>query len=161
MKNFAHIGTTIVLSLVIVQFIGCRKFRSDPSKITMRPRVFIQDSAPVPIIDEYDFTGVQIGTIANIFTDDPKDRTYAFWFSVDRRSAITLQTQSIRRKGQTLQLVIAGKVVGFHYIESAITNGVLPFVLNQNLTEENAMILFNELNQSIIHLRAELEELKG
>ena len=140
---------------------SCRKNRSDPSKITMRPRVFIENAAPVPIIDEYDFTSVQIGTIENIFTDDPDDRTYALWFTLDRRSAITLQKESIRRRGQTLQLIIAGQRVGFHVVQEAITNGVIPFVLTNNLPEENAMMLYRELSQSIVHLQAELKEQQG
>ena len=72
-------------------FLGCSKFRSDPSKITMRPRVFMEGAAPIPILDEYDFRGVQLGTIANILTPDPSDRTYTLWFTLDRRSAMTLQ----------------------------------------------------------------------
>ena len=72
----------------------------------MRPRVFVENASPVPIIDEYDFTGVQIGTIDNIFTEEPDDRSYALWFSLDRRSAITLQKETVRRRGQTLQLII-------------------------------------------------------
>ena len=37
----------------------------------MRPRVFVENASPVPIIDEYDFTGVQIGTIDNILLMNP------------------------------------------------------------------------------------------
>lgn len=145
----------------LMTLLSCRSQRFDPSKITMRPRVFIENAAPVPIIDEYDFIGVQIGTIDNIFTEDTGDRTYALWFTLDRRSAITLQKESIRRRGQALQLIIAGQVVGFHVLQQAITNGVIPFVLNNNLTEENAMILYQELTQSITHLQAELNDKKG
>ncbi len=152
----------LVLFIFSAVFLSsCRKNRSDPSKITMRPRVFIENAAPVPIIDEYDFTSVQIGTIENIFTDDPDDRTYALWFTLDRRSAITLQKESIRRRGQTLQLIIAGQRVGFHVVQEAITNGVIPFVLTNNLPEENAMMLYRELSQSIVHLQAELKEQQG
>ncbi|MBU92907.1 MAG: hypothetical protein CML88_05195 [Rhodobiaceae bacterium] len=127
----------------------------------MRPRVFVENAAPVPIIDEYDFRNVQIGTIDNIFTDDPDDRTYALWFSLDRRSSIILQKESIRRRGQTLQLIIGGQLVGYHVIQEAITNGVIPFVLANNLPEENAMILYQELSKSILHLQAELKDQKG
>ena len=152
----------LVLFIFSAVFLSsCRKNRSDPSKITMRPRVFIENAAPVPIIDEYDFTSVQIGTIENIFTDDPDDRTYALWFTLDRRSAITLQKESIRRRGQTLQLIIAGQRVGFHVVQEAITNGVIPFVLINNLPEGNAMMLYRELSQSIVHLQAELKEQQG
>ena len=103
----------------------------------MRPRVFVENAAPVPIVDEYDFRNVQIGTIDNIFTEDPDDRTYALWFSLDRRSSIILQKESIRRRGQTLQLIIGGQLVGYHVIQEAITNGIIPFVLANNLPEEN------------------------
>ena len=145
----------------LITLLSCRSQRFDPSKITMRPRVFIENAAPVPIIDEYDFIGVQIGTIDNIFTEDTGDRTYALWFTLDRRSAITLQKESIRRRGQALQLIIAGQVVGFHVLQQAITNGVIPFVLSNNLTEENAMMLYQELAQSITPLQAELNDKKG
>ena len=160
MKKFHF--TLLALMLLSAFFsTSCRKHRYDPSKITMRPRVFIVNAAPVPIIDEYDFTSVQIGTIENIFTEDPDDRTFALWFSLDRRSAITLQKESIRRRGQTLQLIIAGQRVGFHVVQDAITNGVIPFVLSNNLPEENAMMLYRELSQSITHLQAELKEQQG
>ena len=51
------------------------------------------------------------------------------------------QKESIRRRGQTLQLIIAGQRIGFHVVQEAITNGVIPFVLTNNLPEENAMML--------------------
>jgi len=156
--NFVFLAI-FIFSAIFVS--SCRKHRSDSSKITMRPRVFIENAAPVPVIDEYDFTSVQIGTINNIFTEDPNDRTFALWFTLDRRSAITLQKESIRRRGQTLQLIIAGQRIGFHVVQEAITNGVIPFVLANNLPEENAMMLYRELSQSIIHLQAELKEQRG
>ena len=157
MKNLNH-TLSILFLFTLIYSTGCRSQRSDPDKITMRPRVFVENSAPVPIIDEYDFNGVQIGTIDNIFTEDPSDRIFALWFTLDRRSSINLQKESIRRRGQTLQLIIGGQLVGFHVLQEAITNGVIPFVLNNNLPEENAMILHRELAQSITHLQAELNE---
>ena len=157
MKNLNH-TLSILFLFTLIYSTGCRSQRSDPDKITMRPRVFVENSAPVPIIDEYDFNGVQIGTIDNIFTEDPSDRIFALWFTLDRRSSINLQKESIRRRGQTLQLIIGGQLVGFHVLQEAITNGVIPFVLNNNLPEENAMILHRELAQSITHLQAELKE---
>ena len=160
MKKISFFIFTL-LCLLMICFSGCRKNRSDPSKITMRPRVFVENASPVPIIDEYDFTGVQIGTIDNIFTEEPDDRSYALWFSLDRRSAITLQKETVRRRGQTLQLIIKGQRVGFHLVQNAITNGMIPFFLNNNVNEENAMILYRELSQSITHLQAELKDQEG
>ncbi|MDA7756822.1 hypothetical protein N8920_02875 [Opitutales bacterium] len=160
MKKFGFL-IPILLCVFFISITNCRNRRSDPSKITMRPRVFIENATPVPIIDEYDFTGVQVGTIENIFTEDLEDRTYALWFTLDRRSAITLQKASIRNRGRVLQLIIGGQVVGFHVVQKAITNGVIPFVLATKLSEENAMLLYRELAQSITHLQAELEDQKG
>jgi hypothetical protein len=156
MKNLNH-TLSILCLFTLIYSIGCRSQRSDPDKITKRPRVFVENSAPVPIIDEYDFKGVQIGTIDNIFTEDPSDRSFALWFTLDRRSSITLQKESIRRRGQTLQLIVDGRLVGFSVLEKAITNGVIPFFLI-NMPEENAMILHRELAQSITHLQAQLKE---
>ena len=99
MKKISFFIFTL-LCLLMICFSGCRKNRSDPSKITMRPRVFVENASPVPIIDEYDFTGVQIGTIDNIFTEEPDDRSYALWFSLDRRSAITLQKETVDVEGR-------------------------------------------------------------
>lgn len=151
-----------LLLLLLSPFIqSCRKGRSDPKKITMRPRVFLEGAAPIPILDEYDFTGVQIGTIENILTDTPDDRSFALWFSLDRRSATTLQRETIRNIGKRLHLVIAGQTIGVHPIEQSISNGVLPFVLSYVTSEENAMILFQELNISLQHIKAEFAESKG
>jgi hypothetical protein len=160
MKKFGF-SLLILLCFSALMTSSCKNRRSDPNKITMRPRVFIENAAPVPIIDEYDFTGVQVGTIDNIFTEDLEDRTYALWFTLDRRSAITLQKASIRNRGRALQLIIGGQVVGFHVVQKAITNGVIPFVLANKLSEENAMLIYRELAQSIAHLQAELEDQKG
>lgn len=123
----------------------------------MRPRVFLEGSA-IPILDEYDFTNLRIGSVDNILSDDPLDRRYALWFGLDRRSAIDLQKTTIRNIGRRLHLVIGGQIVGVHPIEKAITNGVLPFVLSNVISEENAMILYQELTISLIHIKAELED---
>lgn len=127
----------------------------------MRPRVFMENSAPIPILDEYDFTSVQIGSVANILSDDPLDRRFAVWFSLDRRSAITLQKETIRNIGRRLHLVIGGQIMGVHPIEQGIGNGVLPFVLSSIVNENNAMLLFKELSISLVHIRAEFRENKG
>ena len=124
----------------------------------MRPRVFLEGTAPIPIIDEYDFTSLRIGSVDNILSDDPLDRRYALWFGLDRRSAIALQKETIRNIGRRLHLVIGGQIVGLHPIEKAITNGVLPFVLSNIVSEKNAMMLYQELSVSLFHIKAELEE---
>ena len=161
-SSFKVISRRNLLLLLLSPFLqSCRKGRSDPKKITMRPRVFLEGAAPIPILDEYDFTGVQIGTIDNILTDNPDDRSFALWFSLDRRSATTLQRETIRNIGKRLHLVIAGQTIGVHPIEQSISNGVLPFVLSYVTSEENAMILFQELNVSLYHIKAEFAENKG
>jgi hypothetical protein len=152
---------TILASLPALILGACRKNRSDPKKITMRPRVFLDGAAPIPILDEYDFTSVQIGTVANILTDNPDDRRFALWFSLDRRSATTLQKETIRNIGKRLHLVIGGQTIGVHPIEKSISNGVLPFVLSSIAKEDSALSLFQELSISLVHIRAEFAENKG
>ena len=140
---------------------SCRKFRSDPEKITMRPRIFLEGAAPIPILDEYDVRLVQLGTIANIMSEEPSDPMFALWLSFDRRSAMTLQKETIRNIGKRLHLVVGGEIVGVHPIEGGITDGVLPFVLSANMPQENALFLYNQLNTSLVHIRAEYEAKKG
>jgi hypothetical protein len=53
------------------------------------------------------------------------------------------------------------KLLGFIPIEKAITNGVLPFVLSSVANEENAMMLYQELTLSLIHIKAELKTRKA
>ena len=157
--NFHHFAG-LSIALILIGLSSCNKVRSDPTKITMRPRVFIENSAPVPILDEYDFVGVQLGTIANVISSNPDDRVYTLWFSLDRRSAIAIQKETVRNVGKNLQLIIAGQLVGIHPIEKGILNGMLPFILSSNVSDENAILLYEELSRSIVHLRAEMEEHK-
>ena len=142
-------------------FSSCRKFRHDPAKITMRPRIFLEGAAPIPLFDEYDFRQVQLGTIANIMSENPKDRMFALWFSFDRRSTMNLQKETVRHVGRRLHLVIGGEIVGVHPIEGGITNGILPFVLSSNMPQANAVFLYNELSTSLMHIRAEYLAKKG
>ena len=139
---------------------SCRK-KHDPEKITMRPRIFLEGAAPVPLFDEYDLMQVQLGTVDNIMTENPNDRMFALWFSFDRRGAMDLQKETVRNVGKRLHLVIGGEIIGVHPIEGGITNGILPFVLSANMPQENAVFLFNELNTSLMHIRAEFLAEKG
>lgn len=139
---------------------SCRKNKYDPKKITLRPRVYLEGSAPIPLFDEYDFTSVQIGTVDNIFSDNAQDRIYAIWFALDRRSSMALQKETIRNIGKRFQLAIAGQIIGIHPIEKGISNGILPFLLSENITKENAYLLLQELNLSLYHIRGELEQNK-
>ena len=76
-------------------------------------------------------------------------------------AAVDIFPPTLYKRGQTLQLIIAGQLVGFHVVQEAITNGVVAFVLANNLPEENAMMLYRELTQSITHLQLELKEQQG
>ena len=104
---------SLLLSLLpALSLSSCRKFRSDPKKITMRPRVFLEGAAPVPILDEYDVRLIQLGTIANIMTEEPNDRMFALWFSFDRRSAMTLQKKPFQH-WKKAPFGHCGEIVGF------------------------------------------------
>jgi preprotein translocase subunit SecD len=126
----------------------------------MRPRIYLEGTAPIPVFDEYDFINIQLGTVDNIFSDDANNRIYALWFSFDRRSAMALQNITVRNIGKRLQLSIRGQLVGIHPIEKTISNGILPFILSETLTQESAALLYNELGQSLVHIRAELNDQK-
>jgi hypothetical protein len=139
---------------------SCRKNKYDPKKITLRPRVYLEGSASIPLFDEYDFTSVQVGTVDNIFSDNPEDRIYAIWFGLDRRSSMALQKETIGNVGKRFQLAIAGQIIGIHPIENGISNGVLPFLLSESMTKENVNLLLQELNLSLYHIRGELEQNK-
>ena len=151
----------LFLSFLPALFLSSCRNRHDPSKITMRPRIFLEGAAPVPLFDEYDFIKVQLGTIANIMTENPNDRMFALWFSFDRRSAMDLQKETVRNIGKRLHLVIGGEIVGVHPIEGGITNAILPFVLSSNMPQANAVYLYNELSTSLMHIRAEYLAKKG
>ena len=63
-------------------------------------------------------------------------------------------------QGKRFQLAIAGQIIGIHPIEKGISNGVLPFLLSESITQENAYLLLQELNLSLYHIRGELEQNK-
>jgi len=140
---------------------SCNRNKADPTKITIRPRVFIEGAAPVPILDEYDFTSVQLGTFADVFSEDGDGRIFALWLSTDRRSAITLQKETTRHLGRRLSLVADGQVIAVHPIEKTITNGYIPFLFVNKIPEERVMYLYSKLSESLVHLKAELQDLKN
>ena len=140
---------------------SCRKKNFDPTKITIRPRVFIEGAAPIPILDEYDVTGVQLGTFADIFSNDGEGRIFALWLSTDRRAAMTLQKETARHLGRRLSLVVDGEVIAVHPIEKTLTNGYIPFLFTNKFSEEQAMLIYNKFSESIDHLKAEFQDLKN
>ena len=139
---------------------SCQRHKVDQSKITMRPKIYMEGASPIPLFDEYDIKGVQIGTVKNIFSSDEQDRVFAIWLSLDRRSSFFLQKETSSHLGQRLQLILNGQILGIHPIENTISNGVLPFILSTKMKEQGARILYEQLSQSIIHIQAELENQK-
>lgn len=126
----------------------------------MRPRIFLEGAAPVPIIDEYDILGSQVGTFSDVFGKSEQDRVFGLWLSLDRRAAITLQQETTRNLGRNLNLVIGGSIIGFHPIEKTISNGFIPFLFTSRLSEEEVMLFYNQLQTSIQHIRLELSRQK-
>ena len=139
---------------------SCQKRKIDQLKITMRPKIFLEGASPVPLFDEYDIRGVQIGTVENIFSEDSEDRVFALWLNLDRRSSFYLQKETTTRLGSRLQLVSNGQILGIHPIEKTISNGIIPFILSTRMTEQGARILYQQLVQSINYIQAELENEK-
>lgn len=136
---------------------GCQQKRFDRSKVSMRPRIFLEGASPIPLFDEYDIKGIQMGTVDNILSPDESDRVYAIWLSLDRRSAFHLQKETVRHLGKRFQLVIDGQIIGVHPIEKSVSNGILPFILSTQLNDSGAQYLYTQLSQSIFNLQSELE----
>ena len=139
---------------------SCQKRKIDQSKITMRPKIFLEGASPVPLFDEYDIRGAQIGTVENIFSEDSNDRVFALWLNLDRRSSFYLQKETTMRLGSRLQLVSNGQILGIHPIEKTISNGIIPFILSTRMTEQGARTLYEQLGQSITYIQTELENEK-
>lgn len=139
---------------------SCQKRKIDQSKITMRPKIFLEGASPVPLFDEYDIIGAQVGTVENIFSEDSNDRVFALWLNLDRRSSFYLQKETTMRLGSRLQLVSNGQILGIHPIEKTISNGIIPFILSTRMTEQGARTLYEQLGQSITYIQAELENEK-
>ena len=138
------------LGLMILAGIpACREKRPDVREITMRPRFVLEDQPTVPVLLEFDVIGVNIGTVDNIFSPEPEDRSYALWFAFNRKASILLHTLSVKNSGKNLILGINGQRMGVHPIDNAISNGVLPVLLNSVKTEEQALHLYDELSRSI------------
>jgi hypothetical protein len=126
----------------------------------MRPKIFLEGASPVPLFDEYDIRGAQIGTVENILSEDSSDRVFALWLNLDRRSSFYLQKETTMRLGSRLQLVSNGQILGIHPIEKTISNGIIPFILSTRMTEQGARILYEQLGQSITYIQTELENEK-
>lgn len=137
--------------------LGCSRNGYDPSKITHRPRVFLDGGAPIPIIDEYDIAGTQLGSFSDIFNPDNEARIYGIWIGLDRRAAMTLQKETAKHIGRNLNLVVNGTVIGFHPIESTISNGFIPFMFTHRKSEEEVFAFYGKLETSVRQIQLELE----
>ena len=126
----------------------------------MRPRIFIEGAAPIPIIDEYDVAGVQVGSFSDILSANEQDRVFGLWLALDRRGAMTLQKETAGNLGKNLNLVVNGNVIGFHPVEKTIVNGFIPFLFTNRLSEEEVMMIYTQLQTSIPHIKLELNRKK-
>ena len=143
-----------VMTLAVIT--SCREKRPDVGQITMRPRFVIEGQPTVPVLLEFDVIGVTLGTVDNIFSPEPEDRSYALWFSFNRKATILLHTLSVKHSGKNLILGVNGQKMGVHPIDNAIANGVLPVLLSSVKTEEQARYLYDELSQSIVAIQYHL-----
>ena len=148
----------ILLITGLLTFSSCSRNGYDSSKISHRPRIFLDGGAPIPIIDEYDIAGTQLGSFTDIFNPDKEGRIYGIWIGLNRRAAITMQKETANHIGRNLNLVINGRVVGFHPIESTITNGFIPFMFTHRRPEEEVFAFYSKLETSVRHIQLELEK---
>jgi len=146
-------GRRKILSYLGVAPIGflvsCRKPRPNPGKITMRPRFVLEENPTSPVLLEFDFVRVDLGTVDNILSSEENDRSYALWFALERRAALTLQTVTAKNIGKNLIFILAGQRMGIHPIDNTISNGILPVLLTSVKTEDNARLLHKELSSSL------------
>ena len=140
-----------VMTLALIT--SCREKRPDVGQITMRPRFVLEDQPTVPVLLEFDVIGVNLGTVDNIFSPEPEDRSYALWFAFNRKASILLHTLSVKNSGKNLILGINGQQMGVHPLDHAISNGILPILLNSIKTEEQARYLYDELSRSIVAIQ--------
>jgi hypothetical protein len=151
--------TSLKLGMVAVLLFtsGCNRNGYDPTKISFRPRIFIDGGPPVPILDEYDIAATQLGSFSDIFNGDRNRRVFGIWIGLDRRAAMTLQKETTRNIGRNLNLVINGVVTGFHPIEATISNGYIPFMFTQRQSEPEVMAFYQQLEASVRQLQIELK----
>lgn len=147
------------LSMLALLFFlsSCKRNGYDPSSISYRPRIFLDGGPPVPIIDEYDISGTQLGSFSDIMSGDSKRRVFGIWIGVDRRAAMALQKETTRNLGRNLNLVVNGVVIGFHPIEATISNGYIPFMFSQRRSEQEVMTFYQQLESSVRQLQIELK----
>ncbi len=93
----------ICILLILFTQLGCSRNGYDSTKITHRPRIFVEGGAPIPIIDEYDISGTKLGSFSDIFSPNKEGRIYGIWIGLDRRAAMTLQKETANRIGGNLK----------------------------------------------------------
>ena len=152
-----HFFSLLCCLTLLLCNLGCSRNGYDPSKITHRPRVFLDGGAPIPIIDEYDIAGTQLGSFSDIFNPEREGRIYGIWIGLDRRAGMTLQKETAKHIGRNLNLVVNGTVIGFHPIESTISNGFIPFMFTHRKSEEEVYAFYSKLETSIRQIQLELK----
>ena len=158
-NNFTTQGFLSIFFIVIFSAsVSCSRNGYDPSKITHRPRIFLDGGAPIPIIDEYDIAGTQLGSFSDIFSPGKTGRIYGVWIGLDRRARMTMQKETAKHIGRNLNLVVNGRVVGIHPIESTITNGFVPFMFTHRKSEEEIYAFYQQLETSVRQIQLELQD---
>jgi hypothetical protein len=158
-NNFSTQGfLSIFFILMVSASLSCSRNGYDPSKITHRPRIFLDGGAPIPIVDEYDIAGTQLCSFSDIFSPDKTGRIYGVWVGLDRRAGMTMQKETAKHIGRNLNLVVNGRVIGFHPIESTITNGFVPFMFTHRKSEEEVYAFYQQLESSVRQIQLELQD---
>lgn len=131
---------------------GDRSGASRPKKsdITMAPQFVLSHQPIVPVLLEMDFTGVQLANVDNIFSPDPKDRSYALYFALTHSASSTLSSVTQKHVGKKLYLMVSGQQLGVHPIDKPVTNGVLPVLLTgRDVDEDRARLIHAHLARSL------------
>ena len=71
---------------------------------------------------------------------------------------MTMQKETAKHIGRNLNLVVNGRVIGFHPIESTITNGFVPFMFTHRKSEEEVYAFYQQLETSVRQIQLELQD---
>ncbi len=124
--------------------------RPRKSDITMAPQFVLSHQPVVPVLLEVDCLGVSLANVDNIFSSDPKDRSYALYFAMTASAVSDLSVVTQKHVGRKLFLIVNGEQMGVHPIDKPITNGILPVLLTgKDMDEAKARLLHAHLERSI------------
>ncbi len=140
--------TGAILFVMLHLLVSCGRGPEDPHNY-YKPK-FFREGTNIPFLDEYNVMEVQLIEIDNPFPEASRKRIYSLWFKLDGRGRFALHAESGDFSGQTIHMFIHGQSVGYHPIQRAISNGVLPILLDPKIREEDARFLHQQIQRAVV-----------